>query len=367
MELAIIVIGILLTMAYFYLKCTPMSSLSTLLASIFALIIAFSWYEKITELFISRGYGVDWAHFGCFLLSFILTFALLRALADLLVGVNIDLGKPVKLITALVCGFLTGIILTGTLLVALGMLPLQGKVFYSRFDPSKPVSLNSPKVPLLNADGFVVGLYRLVSAGSMSSGKSFGVVHADFLKQIHLNRLRVQEGVLTVSSRKALILPSGKNQKPVREWDIPNRGKLTVVRMGIVARNIADGGANNSSGQIQFFPGQIRMICKPSGTDTKKMLAGSGKAIWPVGFIEGGKLVEKHLEEIITPETKGLKDRTIWLDAAFDVPQGQEGVLLQFKQYAMVQLPKAVSTSDEVEKALLEGSAEANAESSPTE
>ncbi|MCI0498351.1 MAG: CvpA family protein [Planctomycetales bacterium] len=353
------VLVILMTLAYFNLKCSIMSSLSTLLAAVLATIIAFSWYEWAAELFVSRGYGAEWAHFGCFLLLFVLAIAILRALADLLMGTNVDLGKPAKITAALACGFLTGLILSGILLVSLGMLPMQGKVFYTRFDPEKPVSLSSPKTPLLNADGFVCGLYRVASAGSMSSDKSFGVVHADFLSQIHLNRLKAGQNVPAVNSRKSLVLPSGKDQKPVRTMNIPDRGEKTVVRMGIKAKNIADGGANNGSGEVQFFPAQIRMICKPAGLD-KELLRGSGKAIWPAGFLEKGVFVEKKLDEIIKPETKGLKDRIVWMDVVFDVPSGQKGILLQFKQCAMAELPEAVPTTEDIEKALNQSGSEEN-------
>ncbi|MHC5083007.1 MAG: hypothetical protein ACYTET_03595, partial [Planctomycetota bacterium] len=213
-----------------------MTSFSTMMSAIVASFLAFTYYEKLAELFVSRGYGVNWAHFGCFILTFVLGFALLRALSDLLVGANIDLGKPIKIASAVICGLLTGLIISGNLLVAMGMLPMHGKIFYSRFDPEGTVVLNNAKTPAVNADGFVTGLYSWVSRGSLSSAKSFGVLHADYLSQIHLNRLKVKEKVLSVASRKSLILPSGKTKKPVRTWDIPDEGKLTVVRMGIVAK-----------------------------------------------------------------------------------------------------------------------------------
>jgi hypothetical protein len=350
MATAIIIIVILLTLAHFYLKCSMMTSFSTMLASIFAMIIAFTYYEKLAELFVSRGYGVNWAHFGCFVLAFVLGFALMRALADLLVGANIDLGKQVKTAASVVCGLFTGVIISGSLLVALGMLPMQGKVFYTRFDPEKPITLSNPQKPVLNVDGFVVGFYKWISAGSLSSGKSFGVLHADFLSQIHLNKLKVGDNVLTIGSRKALTLPLGKTKKPVRTMELPDKGKVTVVRMGILAKSIPDGGANNGSGQILFYPAQIRMIAKKAGSTN---LQGAGKALWPIGFLDTeGRLTGSDLEKVETPDTKGLKDRTVWLDAVFQLPPGYEGVLLQFKQNAVVQLPESVASSEEIEQAL---------------
>lgn len=356
MALAIIILVMLLTLAHFYLKCSLMSSFSTLIAAILASILAFSYYESLANLFVARGYGVDWAHFGCFLLAFVLGFALFRALADLLVGANIDLGKVVRYIASISCGILTGLIISGNLLVAMGMLPMQSKVLYSRFNPDGPVTLNKSQKPPLNADGFVSGLYSWISQGSMRSSKSFSVLHADFLSQIHLNRLKVKDSILTIGSRDALKLPTGSGKQPVRIWEVAdpddsmNKIKVVVVRMGIDARNISDGGASNKSGQVSFYPAQLRLICKSSGNTGD--FTGSGTAVWPIGFIEEGQLVKKKLDEVITPSMKGLKNRTIWLDAAFEVDSSLVPVLLQFKQNAVVDLPAPKPTSEEIEQAL---------------
>ncbi len=355
MTMAIVILILVLILAYFYLKCSVMASLSTLMLVILATLITFTYYEVLAELFVSRGYGIQWAHSGCFILAFVLSFALLRALRDLLVGgVKIDLGNPLKISVALICGLLTGIIICGNLLVAVGLTPTHHKMLYSRFSPDKKISLTNPSKSFLNTDGFVAGLYSLISRGSMSSGKSFAILHADYLSHISLNRLKTKDNVLAVTSRKSLVLPTGKTKKPVRIWDIPDKGKVTVVRMGLVVKNIQDGGAGNpaKSSQIAFTPAQIRMICKPTAA-TGKPAAGSGTAIWPIGFLDGNdNFVASELEDVITPETKSFKNQPLWLDAVFEVPSGAKGVFLQFKQNAIIELPPAVTTSEAIENTL---------------
>jgi hypothetical protein len=71
----------------------------------------------------------------------------------------------------------------------------------------------------------VVGFYRWISAGSLSSSKSFGVLHADYLSQIHLNRLKVSDNVLTIGSRKALTCRRAKTSNPFARWTWPTRAK----------------------------------------------------------------------------------------------------------------------------------------------
>jgi hypothetical protein len=364
MTIAIVILVMLLILGYFYLKCSVMASLSTLIILIIATILTFSYYEKLAELFVSRGYGVQWAHMGCFVLIYVLSFALLRALRDLLVGgAAIDLGAPAKIGTAIVCGLLSGVLVCGNLFVAMGLAPIQSKYLYSRFKTDSPVILKTPQTSFLNTDGFVAGFYSLISRGSMSGHKSFAVLHADYLSQIHLNRIKTGEDILAVTSKKSLVVPTGSTKKPVRTWDAPEKGKVTVVRMGIVAQNIQSGGAINpdTPSRIQFCPAQIRMICKPS-SETAKPLLGAGKAVWPIGFYQAGKLIPAKLDEITTFDVKSAKDRIVWLDVVFEMPDGYEGVLLQFKQDALAALPGAVPMTDEIEMLLEEGGEDAEIE-----
>ena len=241
-------------------------------------------------------------------------------------------------------------------------MPIQNKYLYSRFKMDSPVILKNPEKTLLNTDGFVVGFYGLISRGSMSGSKSFSVLHADYLSQIHLNRIKTNQDILAVTSKKSLVIPTGSTKKPVRIWDAPDKGKVTVVRMGIVAQNIQSGGAINpdTPSKIQFCPAQVRMICKPTSSD--QPLTGTGKAVWPIGFYKDGKLIQAKLDDIMSYDVKTAKDRIVWLDAVFEMPEGYKGVLLEFKQDALVTLPAAVPLTEENETVLNGEEPEAPAE-----
>ena len=370
MVLALVILALLLTLAFFYLKCSMMQSFMTLWSAVLATIIAFSYYELIADLFISRGFGLDWALFGCFTLIFIVVFASLRSISEFLFPAAIDLGDAIKLPTSLVCGLLTGVIISGNLLVALGLFPKQGKVFYSRFDPDAPVVLSSPRTPALSTDGFVTGLYSQISSGSLSSDKSFAVFHADYLSQIHLNKLKtkikkeessdrfsrnktkVKTPVLTICSREALILPGTKDPKPIRRQTVDDE-EITIVRAGVYAKKIEDGGANNASGKVEFFPAQIRMIVKKA-TTTGQPMTGTATVLYPIGFWKNGALIKSDLDKIISPDSEQIKDRVYWMDIAFQCPQDKKPVLLEFKQNAVVDLAsyEVVKNTPEIERAL---------------
>lgn len=352
MTLIIILIVVIGTMAFFYLKCSMMRSFTTLWSSVLSLILAFSYYEIIAELFISRGFGFQWAHAGAIMIVFLVGFAILWTLSDLLIRIKIDLGPTVAMTAKIICGLLTGFLFSGIALTALGLLPLQGMFSYSRFDPEKPLEISDPKKPKLNPDGFASGLYHLASAGSLSSGKSFGVLHADYLTQIHLNKFKIKDDVLPVSSHKALMLPKGKDRKPLRLWDVPEVGEVLVIRAGIAAKKIEDGGANDGTGSFNFFPAQLRLISKTDSTIPP--FSGTGKVLYPKGFLNNGTWTQIDLTKVISPDQKKMKDRIYWFDVAFEVPSGQKPVLLQFKQSAIADLTPytPVKTSAEIEAAL---------------
>ena len=373
MATVIVILVLLSTVAFFYLKCPIMQSLTTLWSAVLATIVSFNYYESVAELLISRGYGLQWAHAGCFVILFIVVFVLLRSLVEYLITASVDLGQTPKLIIALACGVLTGLIFSGNLLVALGLLPMHGKLFYSRYAYDKPVVLNSPKTPALGTDGFTAGLFSHISSGSMSSKQSFGVFHADYLTQIHLNKLRtkIKEGqksqssqgdqgrtaqtpVLAVCSSEALVLPRDKEQKPVR-WEMVEDKEVMIVRAGVQAKKIADGGANNTSGKINFFPGQIRLIAKESNSNRAgSAMAGKAVPFYPIGFWKNGVTTSSDLNEIKTPNAEEIKDRIYWMDVIFECPKDNTPVLLQFKQNAVVDLTphQVVKNTPEIEQVL---------------
>lgn len=342
----IILLITLLTMSYFHFKCSLMASAATWMCAVFGSIIAFNCYEMAAGMFLKNGFGGQWAPAGCFIAAFIIGFAVLRAAVDILIRANIDFGQTPKIIANLFFGLLTGLFFSGHLLVAMGLAPLASGKLYSRYDAA--ININSPSKPFLNPDGMVSGLFGWLSQGSLSSGKSFGVLNADFVNRNHLNRCASSEAVWIVASPKSLSLPPD-SQKPVRTWNVPDVGPFVVIRTGISSKSISDGGAANGSSQIAFAPSQVRVVCKPQ--DKAQALTGTGTPVYAIGLIENGKLVKKKMGETISIPSNDIKKQTAWIDLAFQAPQNTQPVVLEFKN-AMIGLPAAVSTSEEIENVL---------------
>jgi len=366
------IVIILLCIAQFYLKSSALTSFATTISALFGMIIAFNYYEALADQLISRGYEWQWAHAGCFVLLFVIGLAAIRSLGDFLLGTNINFGPTVKHTAAGICAVITGLIISGAFLITLALSPAGPKLSYNRFDQTiTTAGINNPNKLALNVDGFVAGLFGWISKGSLSSDKSFAVYHADFIDQIHLNSHKAPEKVFMISSKDALTIP-GKGKKAVRKKDFDGQ-QLTVVRIGLKDRDIADGGAKDPKNIVSFTPSQIRMICKDSGqSDT---ITGNAKVVYPSlitnirartsGVEDETISVKKDLGTIITLRGEDFQKRVGWLDIAFDVPETMEGVLLQFKQNAVIELPKSVISTDEIEEQL--NSSESTAESASPE
>ena len=373
LAMILILITVLLSVAHFYLKSGALVSFATFAAAVFGVIVAFAYYEPLTNMLLSRGYGGQWALAGIYVVLFVLTFAVIRTAADFMFGQDVDLGYVITKITAIVCGVLTGLIISGVVLVALAMAPTSAKWPYARLgDGNSAVTaanIRSPSKPLIRADGIVTELFSWISRGSLCSKKSFAVYHTDFLNQVHLNNYMARKKVYTVAGNRAVRVP----KKGVRKLDSDN-DNLTVVRMEVKNADVKKGGARGAEGDVTFTLGQVRLICKRKNgqIDTR----GSADAVYyPEGRIVDSRIADKEadkknltgamsgrvlekrsLDEIIKLDREEFKigDRSAdaRIDLAFKVPPGMEGVLLEFKQNVAVNVPASVPASEEAERLL---------------
>lgn len=342
-------ITILLT-AQFYLKNSPLTSFVSVIAAIIGFVAAFSYYELLAGLMIGKGYVPDWAHSICFLLLFVIAFAIIRGLSDYIVGSNIDFGPMTKNITAIVCGIFTSLIVSGSLIIALSLAPIGRSMPYSRFGDSINISNASEvKIP---ADSLVSGLYSWISKGAMGSNeKSFDVYHADFLDQLHLNRFAAKsDKVATVAGNEAVFV----DKHGVWIKELPDGQTQTIVELDISSKSIKDGGAMGGENEVSFILSQVRVICSPK--NQSDLTGDNIKILYPEMFLFKGQVVEENppLSHILNFKRDSFittpRGRVARVDLAFTVPDNMAPRLLQFKSNTIVQLPK-VMTEEEIEEA----------------
>jgi hypothetical protein len=261
----------------------------------------------------------------------------------------VDLGFLPERIGRVVCGILLGLLLSGFLLTALGMAPLPNNYPYQRFDGKRN------KV-LLNADGFVTGLFSIISKGSLSGKRSFATIHPDFLDQIHLNRMISGSSILT-SKSPAISLP--KPTEPA-VWpapqnlneqinqivsDLNRQGKLKdestnklmsmpglfsndyqakIVRIGINKNAIKSAQPKITAGT--FILPQLKLICKRQGYGDDP-LAGTGINVYPIGHLKAADQIQVSTE-IKLDSKKDFQGtaREKWIDFVFCIPRDYDPV-----------------------------------------
>ncbi len=339
----VILIIILLTsgsVAYSYFKGTIVRSFAMVISGLCAIIAAFTYFEPLANLFISRGTMGPAAHAFCFAALFVVSFVILLVITLLLTRQPVDLGFLPERIGRCVCGILLGFILSGILLTTLVLAPSSSTKPYQRFDLTNP-NIEKPSKFLLNADGFTTEWFSLISRGSLSGTKSFAVLHPDFLNQVFLNRHNA--GLSLVTRTEAIEVPSQavwpapKNLKSASGEAILTKAgyKPVIVRIGIRKTASQDAG--------DFAVSQLRTVCKEKDS-AKNPLVGKGKNIFPIGHLKmPDRIQTKNLADQIKIEPADFGSAVKWIDFVFEIPENHVPVLVEFKQNNVALLPLPVA------------------------
>jgi hypothetical protein len=332
---------------YQYFKGTIIKAFATIIIAVCACVVSFGYFELLANMLTKYSASLaNWAQPLCFVLLFVLAFAVLQTIITQLTRHTIDLGLLPERIGRVVCGIFLGVIVSGVLLTALAMAPLPNKYPYQRFDQRNP-DPHKPDTVLLNADGFVTGWFTLMSNGSfsaISNRRSFAALHPAFLDQIFLNRHKVKDDVPILTSSDAIEVPR-KNSA----WYAPDNIKdtdgrpisaktghnLIIVRVGIKKVAQKDAGI--------FTLSQVRLICQRRN-QAKNPVVGKGRNVYPIGYMQADdQLQRKNLGEIVKLQRSDFSDNVKYIDFGFFVPNNFIPVLLEFKLNNAALVPAPVS------------------------
>ncbi len=360
-----------------FFKGTFVKALAAVIIAIIAGMISFTFFEAAANAIISRGDSgtmlsmAPWAQTLCFLLIFIVVFAVLQTGAMYLLREPVDFGEVPEYVGRSVCGLLLGYLVAGFLLTAFSMGPLALKYPYERFE-SRSLKPDNPQGALLNPDGFVTGLFNMVSKGSFSGKRSFATIHPNYLDQLFFNRLINTDTTSIISQRFPAISVPGQ----AAVWDAPSAvadhaatligelrsrgGKIQyaenksvslpvstasgdvikIVRVGISTRAIR-GDARINGGA--FTPSQLRLICKRKGSDQGRF-AGEGVNVYPIGHLRTAEQIQVGPE--IKLDSRKIDGNEQIIDFVFSVPAGHEPVLVQYKMNSIVEIPRRAIVTD---------------------
>ena len=367
----VVVIIILGCAALLYFKGTFVKAFAAIVIAIISGMVAFGFFEALANMLISRGESgiflsvAPWAQTLCFILIFIVVFALLQTGAIYLLKNPVDLGFLPECIGRIVCGIVLGFLVSGFLLTALAMGPWSLKYPYQRFDP-RSLKPDNPKGVLLGADGFATGLFTMVSKGSFSGKRSFATIHPNYLDQLFFNRLIKTETTSIISNkfpaitvpRQAAVWPAPKaiadeadglisdlrsRSGKLKDARVPVSTKgsydVTIVRVGISKRAIrADARINGGA----FTLSQLRLICKRKGSGQDR-LAGEAVNVYPIGHLRAANQIQVAPE--IKLESRKIDGNEQLIDFVFCVPSAHEPVAVQYKLNSIAEIaPSAIVT-----------------------
>ncbi len=273
MILSLIAALFVLLVAAFWAMQGVFSSAIMLIETIVALMVAFGYYEPVAGL--ATEYIPEYAHGAALVLLFAVTLTVLRLLTDKFIPGNVQFPMPVDRAGGGLLGLLTGLLLIGTTLTGVQMLPIgPAPLGFQRvsFDPPGRRSI------WLNPDGFAVSMAGLLSTGRFG-GEPLERAHPDFLGELATTNTGFQ-----VESRR-IVPPNSmavKNYWQVDAIDAVTQTqqgetwkrdftksapddssrKFMIVRVAIdgIAADKTDG--TNEPSFVRFTPAQFRLVGK---------------------------------------------------------------------------------------------------------
>jgi len=315
-----------------------MAVLTTLCAT-----LAFAAYEPLASLLYET--QPAYADAAALIVSFVIPLIVLRLLADRFISGNVVLGLWANRIGGGILGIYIGMVMVGTLMIAVQMLPFGARVItYKPFDDS--LQRSSSLAPFY-CDEFVAGMMKKLSTGSLSATRELGQHHDNILLEAYCARNTADRYGRTDATPEAIIDAKVYKAADVRlaSWrkDIPSSSLLGESGMvqDVVVRCEVDASARDEKDekdpeQRWRLPAtQFRLVTKANGS------------YWPVAYLtyRAGRNWKAHPAPkevdgpvqlgkliVVRPATKEAK--SLIVDWVYRIPAEAEPSYIVFRRVA---------------------------------
>ncbi len=203
------------------------SGMLNVACAVFALAVAFGYWEALDGL-LAGTFHLHPSYTGPLALGllFLVTLIALRLLADNFLRGNVRVPMYVDWGGGAVCGFLYGQIVIGVTVLALLMLPWGGRIMlFSRYERAPDDRVDDTgrvefqrRALWLRSDEFAVGLFKLLSGGSLGGNTSFASVYPDFTQWVFWTGNQMQHEVLTAPMADDKVDGWGSKGLAVASW-----------------------------------------------------------------------------------------------------------------------------------------------------
>lgn len=345
----LLLVLILLTTAYLANQGL-LSSLLALATAIFSSVLAMALMEPAQG--ILGKYQPNYARGGTFLLLFLLAFAVTRVVADIAVPKTIKLPRLINRVSGGIVGFITALVVMGTLLLGIEMLPLSNSLLgFDRFPGEKVMQgdeageVAAQTNVWFSPDRFVLSIWDGATRG-LSGAKTWRSVHPDLSAESYGYRNIVHAGSQRVLPADLLDVPE--------VWATDNAGELqqrgisgltlksgkrvvmarTVIKKGETAPHVSF----DSDVNFRVAASQVRLVTNRQ------------RQYYPIGYLDQGRrFVETTLDlghvvdDYVAP--RGSNDAVATEDWVFQIDADEKPALLEMKQLARVELESKVKNS----------------------
>lgn len=222
MLFSIVVALMVILIAAFWAYQGFFSAVIMFFEALVAALLAFALFEQLHDLWagsIGDGLGLPLA----FMLIFMASLVSMRLMTDKLIPNNVSLPLYVDRAGGAIAGFFTGLILVGSALVAIQMLPLGSSVLgFERWQ----VHAKGPQQGLpfqesffFQPDAFVVGAANMLSTGRFGGANPFVQAKCDYLQDLYAARAAPQPEARFAVPEDSLVI--------LAYWDMPQIDHVT--------------------------------------------------------------------------------------------------------------------------------------------
>lgn len=340
--------------------------------SVLACMVAFGFHESLHALWADAGAMQAIGQPIALMAIFLVTLVVLRLGTDKLIGTKVVFPVHLDRIGAGVCGFFTGMVLVGTSLVAIQMLPVGATVFgYDRLENAGDRTPRTRNLGLFNPDAFVVGLVDVLSTnGRFGGGNAFETARTGLLLDLYAARSSPQPQVCNIVPDDCLILSDYWETRQIEtvEQTVTANGlerkfapsepsplsKFLVCRVLLKSSAAAKGEQD-----VRFRLPQFRVVGPPP-------TSGESRAVSPTLYLAcgmsdiyihqehgHGKVAPDQPSRLVrfSPQTDFLLNPKVAhavasgasgyrLDVVFDVPEDFEPWYIEFKRGARAEFAK---------------------------
>ncbi|MDA8375764.1 MAG: CvpA family protein [Planctomycetia bacterium] len=333
MILQIIVLLFIILFALYMANEGPLSSLLLLIAAFFASALAIGTYPVWSEPILNH--RPDFAYGVTFLLVFFLAFSLIRTMFDYLIRGDVELPLWPSRIIGGVFGFFTAMILIGSVMVGVQMLPLPSTILgYNRYNHATDLARNSPSGLWLDPDGFVTGIWGMVNGQSLG-GHSFAKYHPQLLRELYADRYTVQyAGEKALPPKLLKVKFAGPLPKVlIKKYQIPTSAMQVVLVRTEVLHGDAQPNVSSDQGYFRVTPAEVQLITT------------GGEMYFPRGYLQDGRdYTPLKLDDPMVDDYRTVHGhRMVIQNWIFTIPKTDQPLVLRMKQTAEVNLLTGLS------------------------